>query len=283
MSLSVSYPGAASAASANDDEQKESVAARLALSPLFHDYRAAFEVATGLQLALIAGHPRESVRSRPKKESVSDALTFVLDVSTGERVSALPVRLGELTVAWLRVGPFLAPAEVTSPPPHHPRGVTAPPRLAPAAHRSVLRLLRIFTLHLADASNDLILDLHRAEPPFVQTARAYIEAHLTEDLSLTAVAAAVRISPYYFCKRFHESTGVHFTEYVNRARVSRVKERLLNPHVHVSEAAYEAGFQSLSQFNRAFRRVTGESPSTYRHRLHATDAAPSSTRRSHAA
>jgi AraC-like DNA-binding protein len=36
----------------------------------------------------------------------------------------------------------------------------------------------------------------------------------------------------------------------------------------VSEAAFEAGFQSLSQFNRVFHRIAGESPSIYRDRLH---------------
>jgi AraC-like DNA-binding protein len=39
----------------------------------------------------------------------------------------------------------------------------------------------------------------------------------------------------------------------------------------VSEAAYEAGFQSLSQFNRVFRRVAGEAPTAYRARLHGGD------------
>jgi AraC-like DNA-binding protein len=283
MSLSTPSPVSAPADGTGDGDRTESVAAALALSRLFNDYRSAFEVATGLQLALIARHPRESVRSRPKKEPFANALTYVLDESTGERVSALPVRLGDVTVAWLRIGPFLASDNGHASSAHRSRSAHPLPRLAPPAHRSVLRLLRVFTLHLSAASNDLILDLHRAEPPFVQAARTFIEVHLTEDLSLTAVAAAVNISPYYFCKRFHESTGVHFTEYVNRARISRVKERLLNPHVHVSEAAYEAGFQSLSQFNRAFRRVTGESPSHYRHRLHANAAPPSTSRRSHAA
>jgi AraC-like DNA-binding protein len=51
-------------------------------------------------------------------------------------------------------------------------------------------------------------------------------------------------------------------------RVETVKQLLLNPHKRVSEAAYEAGFQSLSQFNRVFRRIVGEAPSDYRDGLH---------------
>jgi AraC-like DNA-binding protein len=43
-----------------------------------------------------------------------------------------------------------------------------------------------------------------------------------------------------------------------------VKHNLLNPHKRISEAAYEAGFQSLSQFNRVFLRIAGQTPTLYR-------------------
>jgi AraC-like DNA-binding protein len=66
-----------------------------------------------------------------------------------------------------------------------------------------------------------------------------------------------------------------FSEYLARVRVEVAKEMLLEPHTRINEAAFRAGFQSLSQFNRAFRRITGEAPSTYRHRL---DAALGSVR-----
>jgi len=60
-------------------------------------------------------------------------------------------------------------------------------------------------------------------------------------------------------------------------RVEIVKQLLLNPHKRVSEAAYEAGFQSLSQFNRVFRRIAGEAPSTYREKLHGSSGAAQAT------
>jgi AraC-like DNA-binding protein len=59
---------------------------------------------------------------------------------------------------------------------------------------------------------------------------------------------------------------------VARARIERTKQLLLNPHMRISEAAYEAGFQSLSQFNRVFRRIAGESPTRYRAHLHGAGA-----------
>jgi AraC-like DNA-binding protein len=71
---------------------------------------------------------------------------------------------------------------------------------------------------------------------------------------------------------FKKSTGLTFTDYLARVRVEKVKNLLINPHKRVSEAAFEAGFQSLSQFNRVFRRITGEAPTAYRERIHPSAA-----------
>src|SRR5687768_10505968 len=96
-----------------------------------------------------------------------------------------------------------------------------------------------------------------------------VAAHLDEDLSLEQVARAANTSPFYFCKIFKATTGLTFTDYIARARVEKTKDLLLNPNTRISEAAFAAGFQSLSQFNRVFRRVTGEAPTLYREHLHA--------------
>ena len=71
---------------------------------------------------------------------------------------------------------------------------------------------------------------------------------------------------------FKKETGLTFTAYLARTRIEMVKQLLLDPHRRVSEAAYAAGFQSLSQFNRVFRRFVGETPSAHRERLHGADA-----------
>jgi len=107
-----------------------------------------------------------------------------------------------------------------------------------------------------------------AEAPAITRARQYIAEHCSEDLSLDQVARASNMSAFYFCKVFKKSTGLTFTDYLARIRVETVKRLLLNPHTRVSEAAFEAGFQSLSQFNRVFHRIEGEAPSDYRDRVH---------------
>ncbi len=138
---------------------------------------------------------------------------------------------------------------------------------------SILRLLTIFAQHLASLSNELMVRSAAAESPAMSRARVLIAERSADELSLQEVARSVNMSAFYFCKSFKKSTGLTFTDYLARLRIEKVKNLLLNPHKRVSEAAYEVGFQSLSQFNRVFRRIVGESPSVYRERLHGASRA----------
>jgi AraC-like DNA-binding protein len=74
----------------------------------------------------------------------------------------------------------------------------------------------------------------------------------------------MHVSTFYFCKLFKKATGLTFTEYLGRVRIEKAKALLLNPHLRISEIAYDVGFQSLTHFNRVFRQVTGRSPTAFR-------------------
>ena len=134
---------------------------------------------------------------------------------------------------------------------------------------AVASLLGFFAEHLAIQSNQIAVQKASAEPPVITRAKRFIEDHHREDLSLSQVAASVHTSLFYFCKIFKRHTGVSFTEYVSRVRTEKVKRLLLNPNLRVSEIAYEVGFQSLTHFNRVFKRILHESPTEYRERLQA--------------
>ena len=86
-------------------------------------------------------------------------------------------------------------------------------------------------------------------------------------MSLNDVAKVVNMSTFHFCKMFKKATGLTFTEYLSLVRIAKAKNLLLNPNLRVSEIAYEVGFQSLTHFNRIFRKMVGESPSQYRDKL----------------
>jgi AraC-like DNA-binding protein/ligand-binding sensor protein len=139
--------------------------------------------------------------------------------------------------------------------------------LSARQHESTVKLLTIFAEHLSMVSNQILVREQNAEPPVIARAKQFIAEHQTEELSLEQVASAVHTSKFYFCKMFKKVTGINFTDYLSRLRTERAKNLLLNPNLRVSEIAYEVGFQSLTHFNRVFKRVLGRSPTDYRNQL----------------
>jgi AraC-like DNA-binding protein/ligand-binding sensor protein len=139
--------------------------------------------------------------------------------------------------------------------------------LAPKEYEAVVRLLTIFSQHLALVGNQLLVQQNNSEPPAVVAAKRFIRDHQSEDLTLGEVSKSVNTSSYYFCKMFKRATGLHFTQYLARVRIEKAKNLLLNPNLRISEIAFEIGFQSLTHFNRVFKRLTGQSPTEYRNQL----------------
>jgi AraC-like DNA-binding protein len=105
---------------------------------------------------------------------------------------------------------------------------------------------------------------HRAEPVEIWKARRFIEENSGEELSLRKVAKAVNVSANHLSEKFKQVTDTNFVDYVARARFEKARDLLLNSNRRISEIAFAAGFQSLSQFNRVFKKLSGKSPSVYR-------------------
>ena len=197
--------------------------------------------------------------------------------------TAVPIRLGSQTIGYLQTGQVLlnkpTPTRfrqaveeanrmgVDINTPRARKAYFSTPVMTRQKMESVATLLGVFADHLAIQSNQIAVQQASAEPPIISRAKRYIEEHHREDLSLGQVAASVHTSLFYFCKLFKRHTGVSFTEYVSRLRTEKAKKLLLNPNLRVSEIAYEVGFQSLTHFNRVFKRVLHESPTEYRTRL----------------
>jgi AraC-like DNA-binding protein/ligand-binding sensor protein len=136
--------------------------------------------------------------------------------------------------------------------------------LAPQQYTAMVKLLEIFATHISTLANEIMVQEDEAESPMIRRARAYILANQADPIDLDKVAQAMHVSSFYFCKMFKKATGLTFTDYLSRVRVEKAKTLLLNPHLRISEIAYDVGFQSLTHFNRMFRKIVGESPTAYR-------------------
>jgi len=276
-------------------------------SRLFRDYEGVFSKATGLALALRPldywqlehqGKKHENpfcaiLAERPKSLAVcleahqemidhTGELPHTVTCPFGLTETAVPVTLGNKIVGYLRIGQVLrhmpAKADTTKVSRELERcGIKfngairkaweKNPLIPPDRYNAIVRLLSFFAEQLSALTNQLVLERQNLEPPLVQKARGYIDHHKTEPLSLSAVAKAAGASVFHFCKVFRKSTGLKFTDYVARVRLEDARTQLLNPNRRISEVAYDVGFQSLTQFNRMFKRVFGQSPSDFRSHL----------------
>lgn len=221
------------------------------------------------------------MQDRLAKSATGSACTMTCGYGLIE--TAVPIRLGHETIGYLQTGQVMLNKPTTARFRHAvdearkmgvdidtPRARDAffsTPVVSRQKMESVATLLGVFADHLAIQSNQIAVQKACAEPPIITRAKRFIEEHHREDISLGQVAASVHMSLFYFCKFFKRHTGVSFTEYVSRLRTEKAKKLLLNPNLRVSEIAYEVGFQSLTHFNRVFKRILHESPTEYRERL----------------
>jgi AraC-like DNA-binding protein/ligand-binding sensor protein len=276
-------------------------------SRLFRDYESVFTKATGLPLALrpleywqLEYHQKTNenrfcalLAERPATLAVclQSHLEIVQHTGATPRTetcpfglteTAVPVRLGEKTIGFLRIGQVLRRSAIQSDKRRAAAKLAecgvpfvgglrkaweATPIIPKDKYSAIVRLLTFFAEQLSALINQIVLEKQNSEPLLVRKAREYIEQHKMEPLSLAAVAQASGASVFHFCKVFKKTTGLKFTDYVARVRLENAKTQLLNPNRRISEVAYDVGFQSLTQFNRMFKRVFGQSPTEFRAHL----------------
>ena len=109
--------------------------------------------------------------------------------------------------------------------------------------------------------------MESSEKKDIVYAKAYIEEHYQENLSLEVMAGIVHMNPYYFSSFFKKQAGENFKDYVNKVRVSHAVSLLLSTDMKAYEIAMETGFRDARAFTEAFSRIYGETPSSYKRRV----------------
>ena len=92
----------------------------------------------------------------------------------------------------------------------------------------------------------------------------FIEEHLAEDVSLLTLAELVDLSVYHFARAFKQSFGVPPHRYHMDRRMDRARSLLQRPALSVTQIGIQIGFRETSSFTRAFRKITGLTPTEYR-------------------
>ncbi len=95
----------------------------------------------------------------------------------------------------------------------------------------------------------------------------FIDEHYQRKIDIQEVAELSHLSKPAFCRYFKKMTRLTFTQFVNHYRIDKAKKLLLSGK-NVTETCFSSGFESLSYFNRTFKKVTGTNPISFRSRHH---------------
>lgn len=98
----------------------------------------------------------------------------------------------------------------------------------------------------------------------INLACQYISENCEHHLTLDQVSSYIGFSTCYFSRLFKQFTSYSFVEYLTRQRIKRAQALLSDSSLSITEISYEAGFKSISTFNRVFLQYEGCSPSNYR-------------------
>lgn len=99
----------------------------------------------------------------------------------------------------------------------------------------------------------------------IQPSLRFIDAHFAEDITLEEIAAESGLSPCYFTKVFKDCFRVKLWDHVLSKRIDAAKGLLnADSELTVLDVAMRCGFHNSANFNRAFLRFTGMTPSEYK-------------------
>ena len=101
----------------------------------------------------------------------------------------------------------------------------------------------------------------------MQKALEFIENNFTNNITLSDAAKISYISEGYFSSRFHEETGISFSNYLLNKRLMYARKLLASKTINMTDVATISGFNSPSYFSRAFKKMFGISPAAYRKQL----------------
>ncbi len=92
----------------------------------------------------------------------------------------------------------------------------------------------------------------------------YISEHFHHPLSVRQMAQLVSMTPQSFCRWFKQSIGCSFVTYLNATRIEKACQLLLQTNKNIARISFEVGFETVSHFNRTFKKLKNTTPKVYR-------------------
>lgn len=121
------------------------------------------------------------------------------------------------------------------------------------------RMLEMITSYIANTEVIHVYDMEA-----VEKAKNYIDSNITEPISTSIVAKAVKHNASYLSSLFKRETGLTITEYIEKQRLDIAKHSLTMTTMAVKEISCQVGYPDQNYFSRVFKKHIGMSPLSYR-------------------
>jgi AraC-like DNA-binding protein len=134
-----------------------------------------------------------------------------------------------------------------------------------------LEILSIFQLLATTQDYELLHDqpvenqYNKKDQQRIKRLYQFINENYQRKIDLQEVANMSNLSEAAFCRYFKKMTKVTFTEFLNHYRVNQAKNLFLLDK-NITETCFDCGFESMSYFNRTFKKLTGENPLAFKKR-----------------
>jgi len=103
--------------------------------------------------------------------------------------------------------------------------------------------------------------------PLILKSMNYIESHLEQLKTVTQVAEFINMNPQYFRRTFKKESGISCESFIQKTRMNRARDMLLDPGLSIKEISYQLGFNSPNYFSQVLKQYWGQSASAMRRKI----------------
>lgn len=126
---------------------------------------------------------------------------------------------------------------------------------------SILEIIASSNNHEYLSSQSFIDSIDEGQDEKMNKIYKFIMANFKEQISIEQLASEVNMTKTSFCRFFKKRTNKSFVQYVNEIRIGYACKLLYTQAYNISEAAYDSGFENISNFNKQFMKIKKETPS----------------------
>ena len=102
--------------------------------------------------------------------------------------------------------------------------------------------------------------------PRLLRVREYVIENLSDSIPVSKVAKIACLEEKYFSTFFHKKTGICFKDWLRQLRIERAMQIIRSTDTTITQIAFIVGYRDLRSFERAFKKFTGMTPLSFKHR-----------------